>query len=426
MNCWDILGISPTDNLKDIKRAYAAKSREVHPEEHPEEFKALHEAYEMAMAFAKRQAMPTPVVTAPPADEPQEDLEPEDDLVERVETATVEEQGYEKTTDWRAPQNVEDEDYIDFDGIFQKSDIERNRETVRCSNVVFEEFAKLLNSGEKSDLAWTSVFKTEELGFAAGSPYFLSRMTDFVRENQALPKCFYRELNSLYRLDAIATRERQGIFEELIAIVAGRNMVMTPETQAKANKATAWAYFIFGIVFIALQVAARNFDGTPMWIYYMFFALLVVFFVLRAIAKKRDKKARMTKEEERVEEIEKKQHRANLLSMGPIHHIMKPMYYSRVTLAAWAVLSSLGFLQVMLEYEDDLSVVLSFLAWVGGGIPLVICLLANLIVFIKHKITKVPIYYPPLTDLEKKQKKNAFIVLMCIVAFFLVGAIVVV
>ena len=159
MNCWDILGIKPTDNLKDIKRAYAAKSREVHPEEHPEEFKALHEAYEMAMAFAKRQAMPTPVVTAPPADEPQEDLEPEDDLVERVETATVEEQGYAKTTDWRAPQNVEDEDYIDFDGIFQKSDIERNRETVRCSNVVFEEFAKLLNSGEKSDLAWTSVFK---------------------------------------------------------------------------------------------------------------------------------------------------------------------------------------------------------------------------------------------------------------------------
>lgn len=426
MNCWDILGIKPTDNLKDIKRAYAAKSREVHPEEHPEEFKALHEAYEMAMAFAKRQAMPTPVVTAPPADEPQEDLEPEDDLVERVETATVEEQGYAKTTDWRAPQNVEDEDYIDFDGIFQKSDIERNRETVRCSNVVFEEFAKLLSAGEKSDLAWTSVFKMEELGFAAGSPYFLSRMTDFVRENQALPKCFYRELNSLYRLDAIATRERQGIFEELIAIVAGRKMVMTPETQAKANKATAWAYLIFGIVFIALQVAARNFDGTPMWIYYMFFALLVVFFVLRSIAKKRDKKARMTKEEERVEEIEKKQHRANLLSMGPVHHIMKPMYYSRVTLAAWAVLSSLGFLQVMLEYEDDLSVVLSFLAWVGGGIPLVICLLTNLIVFIKHKTTKVPIYYPPLTDLEKKQKKNAFIVLMCIVAFFLVGAIVVV
>lgn len=426
MNCWDILGIKPTDNLKDIKRAYAAKSREVHPEEHPEEFKALHEAYEMAMAFAKRQAMPTLVVTAPPADEPQEDLEPEDDIVERIESATVEEQGYAKTTDWRAPQNVEDEDYIDFDGIFQKSDIERNRETVRCSNVVFEEFAKLLNSGEKSDLAWTSVFKMEELGFAAGSPYFLSRMTDFVRENQALPKCFYRELNSLYRLDAIATRERQGIFEELIAIVAGRNMVMTPETQAKANKATAWAYLIFGIVFIALQVAARNFDGTPMWIYYMFFALLVVFFVLRSIAKKRDKKARMTKEEERVEEIEKKQHRANLLSMGPIHHIMKPMYYSRVTLAAWAVLSSLGFLQVMLEYEDDLSVVLSFLAWIGGGIPLVICLLTNLIVFIKHKITKVPIYYPPLTDLEKKQKKNAFIVLMCIVAFFLVGAIVVV
>ena len=420
MNCWDILGIKPTDNLKDIKRAYAAKSREVHPEEHPEEFKALHEAYEMAMAFAKRQAMPTPVVTAPPADEPQEDLEPEDDLVERVETATVEEQGYVKTTDWRAPQNVEDEDYIDFDGIFQKSDIERNRETVRCSNVVFEEFAKLLNSGEKSDLAWTSVFKMEELGFAAGSPYFLSRMTDFVRENQTLPKCFYRELNSLYRLDAIATRERQGIFEELIAIVAERKMVMTPESQAKANKVEAWAYFIFGIVFIALQVAARNFDGTPLWIYYMFFALLVLFFVLRSIAKKRDKKARMTEEEERVEEIEKKQHRKNRLDMGPIHHIIKPMYYSRLTLSVWSTLFSLGLLQTVLEYEDEEAVVIAFLALSIGGIMLAICLLTNLISFIRHKVSKVPIYVLPLTAEEKKMRKNLFRILACITLFFLV------
>lgn len=53
MNCWDILGIKPTDNLKEIKRAYATKSREVHPEEHPEEFSKLHEAYEQATHFAK-------------------------------------------------------------------------------------------------------------------------------------------------------------------------------------------------------------------------------------------------------------------------------------------------------------------------------------------------------------------------------------
>lgn len=54
MKCFEILGIEPTDELKKIKKAYAAKSRECHPEEHPEEFQILHDAYEEAQAFAKR------------------------------------------------------------------------------------------------------------------------------------------------------------------------------------------------------------------------------------------------------------------------------------------------------------------------------------------------------------------------------------
>ncbi|MDO5448329.1 MAG: J domain-containing protein [Clostridia bacterium] len=422
MNCWEILGIEPTDNLRDIKRAYAAKSREVHPEEHPEEFKALHEAYELALALAKRQAIPT-VVIAPEA-EPQDAVETAegDDIVERVETATVEEQGY---IDWRAPQNVDDEDYIDFDGIFQKSDIEHNREVVRCSNVVFEKFGGLLASGEKSDLAWTSVFRTEEFGFAADSPYFLSRMTEFVRDNDTLPKCFYHELGSLYQLSAIATRERQGIFEDLISIVIERNMLIAPQTQTKANRVEAWAYTIFGIIFIAVQVAARNYDSTPMWVYYIFLALIVIFFIVITVAKRRDKKkAKKTEEEERIEEIEKKEYRKNRLDMGPIHHIMKPMYYSRLTLSVWSTLFSLGLLQTVLEYEDEAAVVIAFFALSIGGIMLAICLLTNLISFIRHKVSKVPIYVPPLTADVKKMRKNLFRILACITLFFLVMAFV--
>ncbi len=425
MNCWDILGIKPTDNLKEIKRAYAAKSREVHPEEHPEEFKQLHEAYEQATHFAKNKIVPPVAPPPPPSVASDTEVEEEEDLVERVETATLEEQGYADSTDWRAPVDEQAEDYIDFDGIFRQSDIDYNREVVRCSNLVFEKFDEFLAAGEKSDEAWSAVFKSQEFGFAAASPYFLSRITDFVRQNTSLPKCFYRELSALYRLDALATRERQGVFEELIAIVAERKMVMTPKAQTRANKLEAWAYLIFGIVFIVLQIAARNSDGTPMWVYYIFLGLLVVFFIARATIKKRNKKARMTEEEERVEAIEKKQHREARLSMGPIHHIMKPMYYSRVTLAAWATLSSLGFLQIMLEYEDS-GAVIAFFAWVGGGIPLAICILTNLITFIRHKVKKVPIYVPPLTEEEKKMKRNSFIILMLIILFFLIGAIVVI
>lgn len=49
MDAWDKLGISPTEDKKVIKRAYAKKLREYHPEENPEEFKQFQEAYQMIM-----------------------------------------------------------------------------------------------------------------------------------------------------------------------------------------------------------------------------------------------------------------------------------------------------------------------------------------------------------------------------------------
>ena len=54
MNCFTVLGIEPTTEKKKIKKAYAAKSREFHPEEHPEEFQRIHDAYEEALAWAER------------------------------------------------------------------------------------------------------------------------------------------------------------------------------------------------------------------------------------------------------------------------------------------------------------------------------------------------------------------------------------
>ena len=55
MDCWNILGISQTSDLTAIKTAYAAKAKECHPEEHPEEFQRLQQAYRSASRMAKAQ-----------------------------------------------------------------------------------------------------------------------------------------------------------------------------------------------------------------------------------------------------------------------------------------------------------------------------------------------------------------------------------
>ena len=46
---WDILGIDPTTDKKKIKKAYAEKTKVYHPEDYPEEFKIVQEAYQWAM-----------------------------------------------------------------------------------------------------------------------------------------------------------------------------------------------------------------------------------------------------------------------------------------------------------------------------------------------------------------------------------------
>ncbi|UAA40619.1 J domain-containing protein [Paraneptunicella aestuarii] len=51
MNCWEVLGIAPTDNEREIKRAYAKLLRDCHPEDEPEKFQRLNEAYQAALSY---------------------------------------------------------------------------------------------------------------------------------------------------------------------------------------------------------------------------------------------------------------------------------------------------------------------------------------------------------------------------------------
>lgn len=52
MSIWDTLGIEPTTDKRTIKRAYAKLAAKYHPEEQPEKFQAVYDAYEQALAYA--------------------------------------------------------------------------------------------------------------------------------------------------------------------------------------------------------------------------------------------------------------------------------------------------------------------------------------------------------------------------------------
>lgn len=61
MNIWEILGIEKTTDLNEIKKAYAHRAKQWHPEEYPEEFQRLQKAYKIARAYAKTGEINIPV-----------------------------------------------------------------------------------------------------------------------------------------------------------------------------------------------------------------------------------------------------------------------------------------------------------------------------------------------------------------------------
>lgn len=58
-HCWKLLGLDQTDDQRAIKLAYAEKIKTVHPEEDPEGFKALQEAYRDALSQARNSSLRT-------------------------------------------------------------------------------------------------------------------------------------------------------------------------------------------------------------------------------------------------------------------------------------------------------------------------------------------------------------------------------
>jgi hypothetical protein len=72
MSIWNELGIEPTTDGREIKRAYAARLKEVHPEDDAAGFQRLRRAYEDALAHSDaRPRSVAPVARKPREDDPQ-------------------------------------------------------------------------------------------------------------------------------------------------------------------------------------------------------------------------------------------------------------------------------------------------------------------------------------------------------------------
>ncbi|WP_119395042.1 tetratricopeptide repeat protein [Salinibius halmophilus] len=107
MDCWQHLEIEPTHDSKQIKRAYARKLKRCNPEDNPEQFVALRQAYEAALAGMQK----APVKTT--ANESAAKTETASTKAESTETASTTKEDHTEASTTEASNQAPEESEAD-------------------------------------------------------------------------------------------------------------------------------------------------------------------------------------------------------------------------------------------------------------------------------------------------------------------------
>ncbi|MDD6808398.1 MAG: J domain-containing protein [Oscillospiraceae bacterium] len=410
MNYWEILGIERTNDKKTIKRAYAKKSREVHPEEHPEEFKRLHEAYEYALEYANEIGLPNVVVSSEESHTENIDLESteEENLFDSLrktteeipevtekETSSEEENLFDslKKTTEEIPEiseeessketHFEDKDYIDFEKIFEQDAISYFEEVKSLTNKSLEELDKLYKNKVKKFGPWDEVCKSDFFCEAGLHPYFVDSLTQFTKEREDLPKNFYRAVCNIYKFEELKTRENKGNLTGLYELFESRGRLYLT-----SNPEKSWSAGIFSaipvVIIVALNIARTN-DAIESAIIAIFAVLFVLGLIVYIVRKIKNRKTDEDRERDRKNKEE------SLTEISPTWklslHLKRNQYYSKGV----PLVANLAFLYSILcffLYDDTASILISLLVFFGSIFVILFTLTVNIIIFIRSKRNK--------------------------------------
>lgn len=189
MSCWDILGIAPTKDKKEIKLVYAQLLKQNKPDENPQGFSQLHNAYKQSLKYASDKTEALQVRHSLKDNTPRKQYPPshlsddQDSFVEinghsaEVDSVPVVEIDQEDREYIASPYQDEPvkETNEDLDGLsIDVADIERQINTEIIEDVYVNETVAL-NDGadtineealfEKLDIAWQRIIVDTDVAF---------------------------------------------------------------------------------------------------------------------------------------------------------------------------------------------------------------------------------------------------------------------
>ncbi len=199
LTAYRILRIEPGSTRGEIKEAYAALSKEFHPEEHPEEFQEVHEAFLTLTRKGRRR-------------------QNRSEQPKRTERTKSEAPVSETVFDFEAVSETEEkkkEPEYDFNAALSQAENAENERIHRLTLQALERMRTLLlpEHREKSKL-FIAFFEEETYREVLGKPEFLSGLAGLLADSK-LKNRIYNHMISYYRFRGA---EREQLIPEAAAL----------------------------------------------------------------------------------------------------------------------------------------------------------------------------------------------------------------
>ena len=203
LKAYEILGLEPESSVEEVKAAYAALSKKFHPEEHPEEFQLIHEAY-MTLVRGNRRgrrgAVEEPVERRRESN--QQEREKVESFVEDETNYRREEKKYQEAvhSGEKTEAESEEESGYDFDAALNKGEQEEAKRLHELSIRALEEFQILLKPEYREKMKlFKRFFQNQEYAEILHGVEFVRGLADLLVPTK-LKKGIYDYIIDFYRL----------------------------------------------------------------------------------------------------------------------------------------------------------------------------------------------------------------------------------